>query len=462
MSLPRPTGFLLAALVTGFAPAVAPAADFFVNQSAANASDANPGSAAQPWKTLYRAMQERLQPGDVVHVRAGTYDARNGGDWDRPVFNPATSGTADHPISFVAEPMHSVILDNGGAESKPPIGSRERDWITWDGFVIPNPGDKAVAVFGGDAAPVRGVTLQNLVIHGVWKNIADNTDGIRLEHARDIVIRNNRIFDVYNAANTENAAAVKEYDTANVLIEHNEFYDVTTGIYDKIQNMNNVYRDNFIHDVRESGIYFRSPTDANSPSLDSRGTRVYRNLIVNCTKAVEILPSEGRGVYDTEIYNNTFAGYRDGGVHSPRYNGATRIYNNIFYRTRAPQRGDIFTFDDPVTSIALSDFNLFADTPVFKVGVYTTNRVFSGLDAWQRGAGFDRHSRAGSIQFVDPSGLDFHLRDGSPGKGAGRSGGIDGNAVVDAGAFPDGDGIVGILPAGEAPAAPSNVHVSTY
>jgi outer membrane murein-binding lipoprotein Lpp len=437
------------------------AADFYVNQAASNASDANAGTAQAPWKTMYRAMKQSLQPGDVVHVKKGTYDARTGGNWDLPVFNPATSGTADKPITFVAEPMHSVVLDNGGTNSKPPIGSRGRNYIVWDGFVLPNPGDKAVAVFGtSSGSPVRGITLKNLVIHGVWKSIADNTDGIRLEHVRDAVIRNNRIYDVYNAAGTENAAAVKMYDTANVLIEHNEFYDATTGIYDKIQNMNNVYRNNFIHDIGKSAIYFRSPSDPNAPDQDSRGTKVYQNVLVNCSKGVEILPSAGRGDYDTEIFNNTFVGYGDGGMHSPRYKGTTKIYNNIFYRTRTPARGDIFTFDDPARSIALSDYNVFVSAPMFKIGVYLTNRVFNGLSAWQNGTGFDRGSKAGDAQFANAAGLDFHLLSGSIGKGAGRVGGLAGGAVVDAGAYPTGTELAGIMPQLDAPDAPRNLTVT--
>jgi hypothetical protein len=326
--------------------------------------------------------------------------------------------------------------------------------------VLPNPGDKAVAVFGTDGTPVRGIVLKNLVIHGVWKNIADNTDGIRLEHAQDIVVRNNRIYDVHNAANTENAAAVKMYDTRNVLIEHNEFYDVTTGIYDKIQNDYNVYRNNFIHDVGSSGVYFRSPSDPNSPSRDSKGSKVYQNVIMNCTKGVEILPSAGRGVYGTEIFNNTIVGYTDGGIHSPRYNGTTKIYNNIFYRTRTPARGDIFTFDDPPRSIAMSDYNVFVSSPYFKIGVYATNRAFSSLSAWQSGTGFDRNSRAGDVRFLNASSLDFRLQSSSPAKGAGRTGGIATGTQVDAGAFPTGSEIAGLEPSLDAPEAPRNLTIS--
>ena len=48
------------------------AAPYYVAQKAANSSDGNPGSEAEPWKTLTHAC-EQVKPGDTVLVKAGVY-----------------------------------------------------------------------------------------------------------------------------------------------------------------------------------------------------------------------------------------------------------------------------------------------------------------------------------------------------------------------------------------------------
>jgi hypothetical protein len=62
------------------------AMDFYVDQNNAIANDQNPGSFAQPWKTISKA-NNTLVAGDTVFIRAGTYNDAT--------INPARSGSSE-------------------------------------------------------------------------------------------------------------------------------------------------------------------------------------------------------------------------------------------------------------------------------------------------------------------------------------------------------------------------------
>jgi hypothetical protein len=73
---------------------------YVVDQAAPGASDTNPGTEQQPFKTVQRAA-DVAGPGDTVYVMAGTYDER---------VKIKTGGTEGKPIAFVAKPRHSVTM----------------------------------------------------------------------------------------------------------------------------------------------------------------------------------------------------------------------------------------------------------------------------------------------------------------------------------------------------------------
>src|SRR5262245_55270105 len=67
--------FLMVLLVTASFPKFTSAATFVVNHRNPNASDSNPGTESQPFKTIAPAA-ERAQPGDTVLVHGGIYRER--------------------------------------------------------------------------------------------------------------------------------------------------------------------------------------------------------------------------------------------------------------------------------------------------------------------------------------------------------------------------------------------------
>jgi len=76
-------------IVTAFALTVAVpiwAGDFYVDQNNPGANDENPGSIAQPWKTITKA-NNTVVAGDTVYIKAGKYNDAT--------INPVRSGSSD-------------------------------------------------------------------------------------------------------------------------------------------------------------------------------------------------------------------------------------------------------------------------------------------------------------------------------------------------------------------------------
>jgi HEAT repeat protein len=84
-------------------PAGRPAAPrtFYVNQQAPNAADANPGTAAAPWKTVQRAAEE-MTAGDTVLIGSGVY---------RELVRPFRGGESyERLITYRAAPGADVVI----------------------------------------------------------------------------------------------------------------------------------------------------------------------------------------------------------------------------------------------------------------------------------------------------------------------------------------------------------------
>jgi hypothetical protein len=64
-------------------------------------SDSNPGTEAQPWRTIGKAGNS-VAAGDTVYIRGGSY---------KEVVSLSRSGTASLPIKFLAYPGETPIVD---------------------------------------------------------------------------------------------------------------------------------------------------------------------------------------------------------------------------------------------------------------------------------------------------------------------------------------------------------------
>jgi hypothetical protein len=446
----------LAVLLLLLLCAPATAAEYYVDQNHPNASDQNDGSEQRPWLTMYRAAQGPLRPGDTVYVKAGRYDVSTGGTWSSPAIQPNASGEPGKPITFKSLPRHAAILDNGGRTGNPAIGVHRRSHVVIDGFVIPNAGDRAIAVFGGAGAPVRDIVIQNNLIHGLSLGGLGNAEAIRLEHAEDVIVRNNEIHNIYNGSRTTNASAVKTYFTHNLLMENNEIYDLVAGFKEKEGSSNIVIRRNHFHGCTV-GVVLN-----NQNSAYTQNVRVRENIF-ECGRGLESATVATAGMREIYIYNNTFVGYRQTAVHGTRHGESLYVWNNIFYRPDADVgHGDFFTYRTDLSEIRRLDYNLFFREPKIVVGLYATNETFLTLGSWQRSRyGLSANDTLTDPGFVDAAKRDFRLRPDSPARNAGRVEGVSSGARVNLGAYTTGSELIGLLPEGgnSPPQAPTNLRV---
>jgi hypothetical protein len=417
----------------------------YVTIDAAGGGD---GSMGSPW-TLAEAMASATA-GDVVEVGPGVYVAPATEERYAPAWNPANSGEEGRPIVFCAR--HAAVYtetdrselrndETTPNEGSPTFGTLGREHIVWDGFYV----NENVSASTADTGPVgvwgsSHVTISRCVIEGATITRADNHNGIRLEGVTNVLLTDNRIFGVRDAAApNQNHASIMTYDASFVTIEHNEISDGSLGMYlkgdhsdDGLPNGAFTVRANFVHDIDLQAIKILGVLE-----VGGRPTEVSGNLLVD----------NGGGVIFTAVGDNHPAAVR---VHHNTIVGATGSAFAAFPRTM---------FDVVITD------NLVASSPFFYTGwdaAAIAEVVSHGFDCdhnfgdasfdwvqseadyshdlagWQAFSGLDGASLSGAPPFRSAG--EYVLAAGSPALAMSSTGGP-------VGAYLTGDEVIGIRPA---------------
>lgn len=378
-------------------------------------------SESTPWRSIGRAawgstsrsnlnQTQAARAGDTVIVRAGTYStAGTGGRFD-PAYNPANSGTSSAPIIFEANGVVRLNLSSGAG---PVIGAYSRDYIVWRGFYI----NEATAPSVSDTGSVvmvytRGSRIENCEINGngTAGGRLDNHNGIRLEYATDVVVRNNKIYNVLygNGSLHHNGAGLMSYFSERALVENNEIYSCGSGIFVKGgDNRDFTLRYNLTRN-NGKGIVFMY-TNASGQH------NVYQNVSINNENGISV----DIGSKNLNIVNNTFVGNQNG----VRFGTAADTMLNIVVRnnivdtaTEAVSGGDAST----VAPFSLDNNLYYNNTSGWSIaGVRYTS-----ISSWRSALGGtsngdDSRSVTNSPLFQNASSADYRLSTNSPARGAG-------------------------------------------
>jgi parallel beta-helix repeat protein len=438
---------------------VAEGKDLYVDSaSGSDTTSYSANSAANPWRTIGRAAwgsasrsnsnpAEAARAGDVVLVSGGPFTTEATNTRYVPALNPVNSGSPGNPIVFRAVGWVELRQANGDG---PVMGSYRVNYVEWHGFAI----DERHLTVHPDTGPVvvwdaTGVVIDGCDIAGITQTYGDNHNGIRLEQARDTVVRNCRISGILGSGTSDhNNAGIMLYGSRDVVIENNEIDDCGAGIFPKgADNLNITIRRNRVSNCSKGiRISYSAPSSGQNT--------IYQNIIENASS------SYGQGIniaensYNWIITNNTIVDVpyafhmRVGPITNVEFT------NNIV--AVAEYAVDAGEFMEPVPT---GGRNLYFDSGAWS----SRGRAYSSFSSWIAAVPADATSATDNPRFVNMSGRDYRLAAGSPALTLGRdvldlnlSGGN--GDVVPAGAYVTGDEIIG-RDVGIRPSAPTDFRV---
>ncbi len=270
-----------------FSTASVHAATFYV---ATDGNDANPGTLAQPLLTFQAGLNKLSVAGDILYIRAGTYNV------GRTFWNDKT-GTAAQNFVISGYENERPILDGSALVPASVTSAVDRLWYGFINFrnisyvliknlEIKNSETRVIYV-----ADSHHVTFQNIWIHDTALS------AIEAQSSNDIIIENSRLWmnnkvndyrsswyrdqnwmgsiavrGPYPSKNPNDAGYVDSdypYST-NITIRNNQiFQSYGEGINIHGRTSNTVIEDNTIYDCWSACIYF----------LNSKDVLIQRNLV---------------------------------------------------------------------------------------------------------------------------------------------------------------------------------------
>jgi hypothetical protein len=433
-------------------------------------SDNDPGTFAQPWRTVQKAA-DTLQPGDVLLVRTGTYREQV----DINVSGSETLG----PVTFANRPGERPVLDATGLVP-PDTGEsglfqiEGRHHVVIRGFEVRN----YKATDGGsnqDRVPcgilVRGtahhIEIRNNVIHDIWNHFADgNAFGIAVygdtrTPMQRIVVDGNQVHHCRNG-NSETIAIngnVTDFEvTGNRVYSNTNIGIVCIGFEgtcpDPTQDRarNGVVARNVVWGCTSTA----NPAYDNQPGADGiyvdGGTQILveRNLCHQNDIGIELASEHfGRTTDFVTVRNNFVWRNKVGGIFLGGYaankGGAQKnvVRHNTLWRndTRADGNGEIClqhnVYNNTIThnicwaglqswmlinpfvtnSGNTIDYNLWFAAAGSSGAQWQWRGVMkTGFGAWQTAGAGDAHGLFANPLLVHPSGPtpNLHLRASSP------------------------------------------------
>lgn len=400
-------------------------------------NDSNPGTMAQPWRTITKAANT-LEAGQTVIVRGGTYNEQ---------VLPQNSGTENNVITYMAAQGETVTIDGtnvplgGNGSLTGLVGLNRKSYIRISGFNVFNAGtdpvneafDAGILAFQSDHITIDNNHTRNTVSSGigVWggNNIVVEHNEVELAVSRGseecmtlsgvqwFWVRHNLVHT--NGPMPRGGEGIDAKDGCkNGYIHNNEVRNLTfsLGIYIEAGVQGLVSSDiwvwnNLVHDITmRDGIVLASERGALLERIS-----VFNNIVYNtaCNGIVVSDNNDGEPsahpIRDVLIINNTV--FNCGGS-CPAAGGGTD-----------PDNGGIAVRNMEASNITIRN-NIASQNSGFQVGSTSTNNIVvqNNLLNPVRNHQFELIG-TGAVQqdpmFVNSGAADFHLQSTSPAIGAG-------------------------------------------
>ncbi len=407
--IPRWTALVLAAWAAPALPAV-----YYVAPAGA---DSDPGSAAQPWRTVEKAAATAVA-GDTVYFQQGRYTER---------LTPANSGAPGAYITFAAQPGHVVTLDVAGIGTSTYFQGAATlanvGYIRIEGMRFVNSGAFGAIVHQSHHVELVANSIYNTRHSGigVWNSHHVIVDGNEVEHAvnggeqeslsvsQSYAVQVSRNHVHHNAGTGYGGEGINvKNGSSEVLVKGNHVHDLDkVCLYvDAWENWTHdiVLDGNLVHDCH--GIAVASERGGLLDRVTVQNNVVYRNYSFGFAVGDWGAPGFIRRFNDIRVINNTFGenGWANG---TPRWGGGIMLLNN------------------PGETVSLIGFtarnNILSRNTTFQIldrmpslGSLIEHNLIDGVVDGESGSIRGANHITGDPLFVNAPAGDFRLQPGSP------------------------------------------------
>lgn len=387
-------------------------ATYVVDRGHPQASDANPGSEALPWRTISHAAAT-VSAGDTVYVKAGTYP-------ERVVIQ--RSGAAGAEIVFAAYPGHTVTIDGTHVtvpEFSGLVSLQGAHYVRFQGFHVTQ---------AGPTTSSAGIQVEDCSHVTIADNHTSHTasSGILVWHSTNVVVAGNDVERAMTTGAASRNECITVGRTTNFEVANNHVHDTMQprgeGIDIKDGSSHGSVHHNTVAHVPSVGIY------VDAWDQHTHDISVHSNTVHDVDGDGIAMASEQGGLLERiEIYNNVSYHNRYVGLNisdcciASHPMSDIRIVNNSFWGNGWGEWGGGLANANAQAQGVVIRNNAVAGNLSFEIAFEGVSPAGSTLDhnligAWHgypdEVCGTD--CQVGDPRWVNPSAGDFHLQAGSP------------------------------------------------
>ncbi len=375
--------------------------------------------------------------GDIIEAAPGVYEdtiASGGGGGTSPIFPFVNSGSSGNPIILTAQYPAAYNEDSdyytqfGRSDDVAPTASNcpifgARNYIVLDGLFFD---------YANGAMPwTRGIIYLGYGVTG-WEvrrcrflrtdlggdDDGDNYNCIHGHNSTDCKVLDCLFINGYDNGGSHNEACITTYGCENFTIEHNEFRDVTTGLYIKGGDGGSDGNYGAVRFNKFTGTKYGIECTTTA-STGTNAALISQNLFIESsntpTQALAFENSSSVECRYFQVRNNTFigAGDEEAGVIATEagvaLNGCEFVNNIVAVFANSTQV--LVNAQQALTNFVIWDYNRYyenGNTPQYFVGSTQT-----GIANWRTASSRDANSTEGDPGFTNQAAGDYTLSGGS-------------------------------------------------